>query len=131
MHRDAANGLAVGLSVVSMTVEGNHSLMPVNYFCKARTAQKWKDLLALAIHCFADRSIVGHNHDFRRAQHGKRALQFQCFVEACLDKRFNLFLPKSRQHAATKAAGKAFGAGKADAITFVAAAIQYLAPLGG
>src|SRR6185312_13021162 len=112
MHRDAANGLAIRLAVMRMTMEGHHRLMAVNHFSQPRTAQKRENLQAFSLNGFADRRIMSHNHDFWRAQHGERTFKFECLIKACLDKRFNLFFAESRQHAATKAAGKALGAGK-------------------
>src|SRR4051812_2866167 len=106
-----------------MAVKRHYCLMAVDNLSQPRAAEKWKNFMAFAFHGFADRRIVGDNHDFWRAEHRKGTFQLERLIEACLDKSFNLFFPKRCQHTPAKAAGKTLGSGKPHAITFIAAAI--------
>ena len=124
MDGNPGSCLAVQLAVVSVTMECDGGLVAVNDFGQARTSQVRPDFSGFAFHCVHNRSIVSHDHSFLRSQHGESALQLHGLIYRGLHKSLYFFFTKCRKHAPAKTAEKALGSGKANAVSFVAAAVQ-------
>src|SRR5215469_4328311 len=131
MNGNSSRGFSFKLAMVRMPVDGYRRLMTINNLRQPGAAQVRPDFRWFALDSFSNGSVVSHNHGFLRAQHGECAFQLHGFVNGSLNKSFDLFLPECRQHAAPKTSHEALGAGKAYAISLIAAAIQHLDALRG
>ena len=69
MDRNASGRFAVQLAVMGVAVQGERSLVAVDYFSETRAAQKRPDFLRLSLNCFRYRGVMGDDYDFGRAQH--------------------------------------------------------------
>src|SRR5438034_11467520 len=103
-----------------MTMDRQGSSMTVNHLGQTRASQVRPDFSGFAFYGIHNRSIVGDDHSLLRPQHGKRALQLHGLIYRGLHKGLDFFFTKGREHAAAKAAEKAFSSGKANAIALVA-----------
>src|SRR5215510_15143142 len=112
--------------MVSVSMQGKYGLVAIDDLSQAATAQVRKDFRWLSAYRVHDRGIVSDHHPLLGAQHGKRTLQLQSLIDRGLNKALQLRLAKRSEYAASKASEKSFGAGEADPIALVSAAIEDL-----
>ena len=111
---------------MSMAMEHDVRAMTVDDFCQTRTTEVRINFRRFSANGVADRRIVKDHDSFGSAQLGHGALQLQGFIDRGLHKCLDLRLAESSQRASSKASGKTFSAGEANAIAFVRRAIQQL-----
>ena len=112
--------------MMRVSVNSEDRLMTVDDFRKASTAQVRIDLLGLTFHRGDNGGVVRNDDSLLGAQHGKRALELERFIDRALHEGFHFRFAKCGKNSATKPAEKALCSCKSDTITFVAAAVEEL-----
>src|SRR6185369_17286571 len=110
--------------MMRMTVYNQVGAMSVDYFCQSRCTQKRVDFWNFPADSLKNRRVMKHDDALLGAQLRHRTLQFQRLFDRSTHKSLNFRLSKSGKHAPAKPADKSLGAGKSDAIFFVARSIQ-------
>src|SRR5689334_247290 len=114
-----------------MSVDDQVGAMAVHDFGQTRCAQVRKNFRGFSGHRGGNGRVVKNNDAFLGSKLRECALQFEALVDGRLDDGLDLSFAESGEGATAKAANETLGAGKADAVSLVAGAVEDLDTFGG